>query len=151
MNTSFLNDRFTIGLITGLIGAIPITVFNLSMNYYFQTLRYLDFAAIFIYGHTSKTVFETLFAFAIAYLFLAFLGAIFAYIITGLTSKNLLIKGWVYGVFIWFSTYALTLLFRVPQLLDISLTSAISNFIGASIWGLSMAYSLLWLNKKVNI
>ena len=104
MNISFLNDRFTIGLIAGLIGALPITVYNLSMHHFIQTFRFLDFAAIFIYGHTPKTLLETAFAFSIAYLFLAFLGGVFAYIITGITSRNLLIKGWVFGLLIWFST-----------------------------------------------
>lgn len=99
----------------------------------------------------QKHFLKGIFAFSIAYMFIAFLGGVFAYIITSITTRNLLIRGWFFGVLIWFSTYSLTKLFRVPQLLDISLASAFSNFVGATIWGLIMAYSLIWLNKKVNM
>jgi len=49
---------------------------------------------------------------------------------------------------IWFLTYAITALYKVPELQRIPLNNAISNFIGATGWGLALGFAFNWLDDK---
>lgn len=149
MKLHFLEDRFTRGIIASLFGAIIITAPNLVLGHYLGIMRYLDFASILIYGHKPQSGLEAVFGFVVAYLFLATLGGIFAYVITGITSMNLLLKGGLFGALIWFVSYTITLLFKVPELADIPLKSAFFNLVSGIVWGISMAYALLWLDRRI--
>jgi len=146
---SAITDRFTRGFIAGLIASIPVTIVNLVSHYLFQTISYAHFAAIMIFGHTFESTLELLFAIGCVIFFEAGLGGIFAYLITGLTSKNLLFKGWIFGLAVWFISYVITLLFKVPGLAVLPLKSSCSNLISSSIYGLVLAYILMKLNRRL--
>lgn len=66
-----------------------------------------------------------------------------------ITIENHLFKSWVFGVSIWFITYAITLLFGVPELAFIPLETTISNFIGASLWGILSSFVLKWMEARL--
>lgn len=145
-----MDDRFTRGLAAGFIGWMPTVIFNLiSFHLNFSKLRFLDFAAVFIYGHKPHGTLETMFASLAVMAFMSVLGIFFAFLIKDIGSAHLWLKGWIYGNTIWFSIYAITLLFKVTEIETISLPSAFSNFLASSIWGVTMAYALIWLDKKV--
>ena len=145
-----MNDRFTRGLMAGLIAWIPTGIFNyLAFHFKFSTLVYSDFAAVFMYGRKSLNLSEALFSLVATAGFIATLGAIFAYLVKGITSKYLWLKGLLYGEALWFIIYAITVLFKVPQIEKIPFKTALSNSIGSLIWGLLLAYSLSWLNQRI--
>lgn len=76
---------------------------------------------------------------------------IFVFLVQKLfSSDNLLLKGWFYSVIWWFIIYAISHLYKVPELTYVPLKSSFSNFIGASLWGLVMAYVLKWQDDRVN-
>lgn len=147
---SLLNDRFTRGFVAGLIAGVVLFPINMLSKILFNTLSYADFASILIYGHKSKNLLELVFAIGGVFFFEGILGGIFAHLITGITGRNLLFKGWVFSCLVWLGSYAVTLLFKVPGLLDIPFKTALSNFIGATIWGLFLTYALVKLDTRFN-
>lgn len=112
-------------------------------------LMYKDFMGVVIYGRLPIGTGENLFAYFAIIGFLGFLGSVFAYVILGIGIKNYLLKGMIFGLSLWFSFYSITMLYKVPQLRLIPLGTAIGNFIGASTYGLCMAFAFRWLDKKV--
>lgn len=146
---SLLNDRFTRGFIAGLIGCVPNIIFNHSVYYLkLSKLRYLDFASVFVYGHKPNGTLETLFAFIVALFFTSALGIVFVHLIPFFSNRNIVFKGMLFSAGTWFLLYAATILFSVPELEHTDLLTAVCNLIGAIIWGLALAYSLLWIDRK---
>ena len=145
-----LKDRLTRGLLAGFIAGIITKVYDL-LTFYFgiSTLRWFDFAGVMIYGKKPVTLEEQVFATLGVWSFHALLGIIFIFLIQRLISSgNLLLKGWFYGVMVWFLIYAISHLYKVSALASIPLMTSLSNFIGASIWGLLMALAVKWLDNK---
>lgn len=139
-----IKDRFTRGLTGGFLAGVLMNILNYLSFYVlnFTEIRYLDWAAVLIYGHKPFNLLETLFAQAGQLFFASIMGVLFAYLLAGATSANHLLKGWVFGLTVWFSTHALTILYRVPELSRIGLDSASSTFISASLYGLALAWYL---------
>ncbi|ATW24420.1 hypothetical protein [Candidatus Formimonas warabiya] len=146
---SLFNDRLTRGFVAGLIGCIPLFIFN-NAAYYLKIsqLRYLDFAAVIIYGHRVTNTMEVLFAFFATLFFASALGVVFACLIPAVTHRNILFKGFLFSGGVWFFCYALTVLFKIPEVSHVNVFTAFCNFIGAVIWGLSLAYALQWIDRK---
>lgn len=143
-----LNDRFTRGFIAGGITGIPIIIYNLLSQYFFETIAYYDFAGTLIYGHRPIMLQERILAFGGVIFFVALLGSVFAMLIPNLQSKNIILKGWVFGCTVWFFSYSVTVLFQIPGLSEIDFKSALSNFLGASLWGVLLAYTISILDKR---
>lgn len=147
---SVFDDRFTRGFAAGLVAGLTILPLNFLSKMFFGALAYADFAGILIYGHKPHSLSEVLLACFGVIFFEALLGGIFAHLIIGVTSKNLYLKGWAFSCFIWFGSYAITLLYKVPEIMNISFISAFSNFISATIWGLVLANVIVRLNTRYN-
>lgn len=139
-----ITDRFTRGLLAGIIAGFITKAYDILAYYLnFSTFRWLDVAGIIIYGRKPLSTVEAIFATLSTWFFHALLGVIFVYLIQRLfSSDNLFLKGWFYGVACWFLIYALIILFKVPEISIIPLKTSVSNFIGASIWGLVLAAAL---------
>ncbi|PKM80533.1 MAG: hypothetical protein CVU89_13355 [Firmicutes bacterium HGW-Firmicutes-14] len=149
----FIKDRLTRGLLAGLSAGIVTKIYDLlAFHYGISTLRWLDFAGIMIYGRKPVALGEQVFATFGTWFFHALLGIIFVFLIQRVfSSDNLLLKGWFYSISWWFIIYAVFQLFKVPELASIPLKTALSSFVGASIWGLLLALALHWLDRKSNI
>ncbi|MGE5550948.1 MAG: DUF6789 family protein [Bacteroidota bacterium] len=145
-----IDDRFTKGMIAGTVAGLVLAAENLSSYYlfHFTKRRALDFASILIYGHTPHGLWESLFAELAVFVFTAVLGIIFAFLVPGITSKNYLLKGWMFSVFLWFSIYVIGTLYKTPIISKIDLPTAASNFISTSIFGVVLAYVLRLLDKR---
>jgi mannose/fructose/N-acetylgalactosamine-specific phosphotransferase system component IIC len=76
-------------------------------------------------------------------IFCGFLGVCFIYFITLVSSRNIYFKGWFFSVFSWFMLYALFTLFKVPRLEKAPWQTPTSNLIGASIFGITLAWIIL--------
>lgn len=145
-----MDDRLTMGFIAGLVGGIFMNIINLLVYAFgISELRYLDWAAITIYGTRPVDLGETVFALGVQILFVGILGVIFAYLILLVTSKNYLLRGWLFGSSVWFSLYGITLLFDVEQTIPLRLGTAATDFVGASAYGLVLAVTLRWLDQRV--
>ena len=60
----------------------------------------------------------------------------------------LLVKAIHFGLGIWFFSYALTLLFKVPEFTRISLASALTNLLASAAYGLVLGLVLRYLLRK---
>lgn len=147
-------DRFYRGLLSGLAGGIVMNIWS-SFSYYilrFSTRRFLDWSAVILYGHLPKDWFEAAYAFLLQLLWVGMLGVIFAFVIRDLsTSQGLLIKGGFFGVLSGFIIYAMPTFFGVQFLEFTPLRTVVSNHIGGLLWGLTMAYSLNFLDSKYKL
>ncbi len=145
-----LKDRFTRGSIAGFIGGISTTLLGaLFFLIKFGTLRFADFAAVLVYGRKAHGLLELLFAIIIQWGFSAAAGIIFVFLLKVTGTKNLIYKGWFFGVGIWFFAYITTELFKIPELGMVSFTSAVSNFLVSSFYGIVMTGVLLYMEKKL--
>lgn len=150
MNMSFLNDRLTRGFFAAMIASVPTIIINFTAYYTIHTSRFSEFASIMIFGHTSKNLLNIIFSMIAVYIFLGILGGFFAYLIKWSTSRNLIFKGFLYGGSLWFFIYSITKLFKTPEIFQIPLKTAFVNFLAATIWGITMAYALRWLDSKTS-
>ncbi|ACB85988.1 hypothetical protein [Natranaerobius thermophilus] len=147
-----LKDRLIRGFIAGVIASIFANIPGYILYSLGTTsMRFVDWAALFIYGTHAQNFLEMIVAQVGQIIFSGILGIIFAYLIPYITSIGNLFKGWLYGVGSWFFIYAFTILFDLEQTYPIRFGTAFSNFIGASIYGLILAAVLKWLDNKVSI
>lgn len=140
-------DRFLRGLIAGVIGGIAMNFFSFMSGIFgFTDLRMVDWASIIIYGHTPPfNQGEIIFGTMSHLIFTGFLGVVFSYLVTVIRSKNIIIKGWIYSSVIWFFIYAVTTFFRVEGTVPIALSTAISNAVSSSIYGITLGYFTKYL------
>lgn len=144
-----ISDRFTKGFLAGIIGGVTTTILGyLFFLLKFGSMRFADFAAIMIYGRKAKEFLELLFATLIHWGFSGAGGALFVNLIKIIATKNLIFKGWFFGVSIWFFVYIVTELFEIPEMKTISLSSSVSNFLASSLYGIVMAKAYLYLEQK---
>lgn len=151
--TSFIQDRYTQGLIAGTIGWVPEIIFTWIMfGLHLGKFRYSDIAGVLAWGFRPKGLLEELFAEFIMFALLSTLGGIFAMLVKVISSRNLRIKGAIYGGAAWFIIYTIINLFKVKGIFGkVDFSTAVFNMAGAIIWGLVMAWTLLLLNKKYGI
>lgn len=146
-----LEDRFLRGFLAGVIASLIQNTVNLFsyhvLNY--AKKRYLDFASEMLLGRMPETLFEAIFAQISQILFSGFLGVLFAYLLVSINTKNYLFKGWLYAIILWFFIYASGIAFKIPSLHKVAIQTAVSNFIGTTIYGLVLAETLHRLDKKL--
>ncbi len=144
-----MNDRFTSGFVAGVVGGFIAYLNNFIFIHFFKfgSLRYSDFSSILIFGHRSASIEEGLLS-SLAFLgFSGSLGVIFSYLIPRISERFYWYKALIYGFGIWFCIYAVTSLFKVPSLTDISFPSALTNSISSALYGLITAWAFRRLTK----
>lgn len=143
-----MKDRFVNGLLTGAIAGIVLNILNLAAYYlHWSSIRYLDWAGILIFGRKPVLLSEEIFAQLVQLAFSAFIGVLFAYLYLKFTSKYYLIKGVFLGLIIWFFIYAAGIALKLPYLSVIPFKTALSNCLGAIVYGLVAAETLRRLDK----
>lgn len=143
-----MNDRISAGFLSGVVAGIAMNIVDwLGFVAGFYQERLLDWAAIVILGQLPQTIVATVFAQLGQLFFAGFLGIIFAASLLKLTSGNYLLKGWLYGVLVWFAIYAVSSAMRLPTLATHSVAAAISHFLSASLYGLVLARMLKRLER----
>ncbi|HBG16921.1 MAG TPA: hypothetical protein DDW93_09095 [Firmicutes bacterium] len=145
-----MKDKYTSGLLAGLAGGIAATPVNLLLIYLFKigSLRFVDFAGTFVFGHFPRGFWEFVVTYLVYLGFSATLGVVFTYLTSFAPNPRFLIKGIHFGAGIWFFSYAITLLFKIPRLKTVSLGSAVTNFLASMTYGLVVALTLQWLLKQ---
>ncbi len=144
-------DRFFRGLVAGITGGVAMNLWSaFAVNILkLKIIRFIDWAAVILYGDLPRTHIEGFYAMLIQLLWVGLLGIFFAYLIRFSTSRGYLIKGAYYGIITGLVIYAVPTLLQVPYLSKHSLSTVLSNHVGGLIWGLIMAQTLRWLDKKV--
>jgi uncharacterized membrane protein YagU involved in acid resistance len=149
MEVTKLNmDRFFRGFIAGISGGLAMNVWSFFSYYVlnFTDKRFLDWTSVILYGHLPNSVLEAVYALLIQILWVGLLGILFAYLVPVITSRGYLLKGAIYGLLMGFIIYAVTTVYKVPNLTTFNLATVFSNHIGGLIWGLTMAYVLYRLD-----
>ncbi len=145
-----MDDRFTRGFISGVIAGILPLIFNFTaFTLNFTTVRWAGFAGIFLFGHKPHSLGEEIFAVIAVFFFLGLLGIIFSLLIPFLSRENLLLKSSVFGLTVWFASFAITFLFQLPDLEDLPLLTVITNFISAILWGLTLGVTFDRLTNRI--
>ncbi|MDW7651505.1 MAG: DUF6789 family protein [Bacillota bacterium] len=143
-------DRMFRGFLAGVAGGIAMNIFSLFT--YLLNLTELPFwqwAAIMVLGRDqiSGTA-ENILGIVTHLIFTGFMGILFSFLVPHLKSRGIVIKGWFFAVGAWFSIYALTLLFKVKGTVPILLKTAVSNFVGATIYGIVLGWMITKLYIK---
>lgn len=142
-------DRFAGGFIAGVFGGIVMNVFNLSVYILgISEFRYLDWAAVTIYGTRPTSFAEVVFALIAQLGAVGVLGIAFAYLITKITSRNVILRGLVFGSAVWFLLYAITLIYNVEQTIPLRVNTALPDLIGGMIYGITVALTLRWMDRE---
>lgn len=143
-----MKDRVVTGFISGLVAGVAMNIID-WIGYFLELYdeRLLDWSAVVTYGRMPNNIEEVIFAQALQIFFSGFLGLLFAYIIPILRSGNYLLKGWVYGVVVNQSLYALAIAFKLPDLTVHTFYATVSHIISASVYGLVLTYTFKKLIK----
>ncbi len=148
-----MKDRFMNGLVAGIVAgfAQSITSAFLIIILHFGNLAFTDFAGTMIYGRKPTAVNEYLFAMLAHLGYAGSVGIAFSFLLQYMSKEYLWAKGIYFGLGIWFFSYVITLLFKVPGLIRISFESAASNAIGACVYGLTLAWAINKLEHREEI
>ncbi|HBF38701.1 MAG TPA: hypothetical protein DDW50_15460 [Firmicutes bacterium] len=148
----FMQDRFTQGIIAGIIGWFFQAVFTLSLfALKVSKLAFADFGAVLAFNHRAKGVLEFLLAEWIVLVMQAALGGVFAWWMKGIASANILIKGAFFGGFAWFTIFTIATLYKLPKIYPIGSGTAAIILTGSLIYGVMMAWGLLIINRKFGV
>ena len=131
-------DRTFRGAIVGIAGGVLMDVWDLFAHYFlhFGSFRYLDWAAMMIYGEPPENIYETIVSLITQIVWAGFLGIIFSFLILKITSRGYLIKGAFY---------------RVPHLYQTGPNTQLAHVIGAVIYGITTAAVLKWLDSMQRV
>lgn len=145
-----LRDRMVRGMVAGFVAGIAMNIIDLALYYLgISKLRYLDWAAFIIYYTKPVNLVEAIFAQFAQLIFITFLGAVFAYLILFIKSQNILLRGLTFGLATWFLLYAISMLFKMEQTIPLRFGTAFSDFISSAVYGLVLAKTLSYLDKRV--
>ncbi|TGE34506.1 hypothetical protein [Desulfosporosinus sp. Sb-LF] len=138
-----MKDRTLYGFFAGIIAGILEGIGNL-ISYYsnFAQRRLLDEMAIILFGNKPIDSLQTITALTARTIFSGLLGILFAHLMKYLNDEHYLFKGWVYGISLMGVIYSITSIFKMPELAYTHTYTIVSNFLGASIFGLALAESL---------
>lgn len=145
-----MEDRLTRGLIAGIIAGIVMDIYSFAVyDLNLSTLRYPDWSGIVIFNHTPPfQSWELVLATITQIFFTGVMGIVFTYLIPQVTSRNFLLKGWLYGSSIWFAIDIFDTLFKVDGLGQVPFLTAVTNYIGAAIFGLVLAEVIILFTNK---
>lgn len=147
-----LKDRIILG---GISGALGVLIRDL-WSYFAREIGLAKFyvwqrsADLFINGPELQSFLGNMVGFLADAIFGALLGVIFVYFLKGTTHKNILIKGWGFGIAAWLFLFAM-LVGNLPgtqTTMPKDALSSFSAFIGHSIWGIITGLSAKKLLKR---
>lgn len=149
---SIFKDRYIRGLIAGLLAGVAALAWNLFSFYVlnFSTLVWGDFVSAVIFRRQIANAWEYVFSLLMGVIFTGFLGVLFSLLIPVIKSRFLWLKGLIFGIAVWFLIYSLAIMFRIPTLINIPSKTALSNLIGASLWGILLGIFLEIIDDRLH-
>ena len=147
-----IQDRLVAGFLAGVAGGIVMNTYvQIAWFLNVTQVRYLDWAAVLLYGHRPHGVGDAIFAQIVQIVFTGILGILFAYLIPLITSRYYLFRGFIFGLSVWFLIYSFTLLYDLQGIVPLELLTAAVDFFGAGIYGLVVAAFLHLIDKRVGV
>jgi hypothetical protein len=146
-----IDDRFTRGFIGGVIGALAQFIITLPTYYLGITkLRWLDFANVLTHGHEPINGVESIFSELVMIVWSGGLGILFTFLIPYIENRNYRLKGILYGGFVWFAVYAVTVFAKLPILPKINTPTAIVHAAASLLWGFIMVETIKRLEDRID-
>lgn len=147
-----IQDLSIRGFVAGVMGSIVEMVFTLMMYYSgISKYRFMDFAGIITFNHRPDGILEMIIAEASVWIFCGVLAVGFVYLIKAISTRSIIFKGVIYGISSWFLIYGIVTIFRIDGLYPSDFPTSATHLLGGLIYGMSMAYSFIYLTGRVNI
>ncbi|MHB1126747.1 MAG: DUF6789 family protein [Bacillota bacterium] len=145
-----MHVKLTRVIISGFTGGLAMFIPDYSLYLLgINKFRNLDWASIIAFGHTPMTTWESIFGEITNLIWTMLLGVVFVYIASRIiTSSKLYLRGFIYGVAMWFIINALAVMYKLPDLY-LTFGSVITNLISAIVYGLVLATMLRLLDKDL--
>ena len=144
-----IDDRMTRGIITGAVAAVVQNVYIFGAHMAgFTKVDYEDYAEMVFFSKLLPGFFPSFLGLIGHLVWDIFLGIIFAYIIKYSSSRFYVLKGMVFGAFVWWLVKVSCTLFRLPGLSTPSYRQVGVFLIGALLFGVVTAYTLKLLDAK---
>ncbi|MEW6522212.1 MAG: hypothetical protein AB1445_01355 [Bacillota bacterium] len=137
---------FLAGTISGIIGAlVALVLIPLDLT---PQIDFYDFAGILAVGRIPQTLGERAMGVFVDLVVSGVLGVIFAFLLLGIGTKYLLLKGWFYATAIWYAYYPLLLMIMAEEVKVMDVRTSLINAILAGFFGLVMAAAYFWLTPQ---
>lgn len=144
-----MQDRIISGFLAGIVASISMNIIDWAGHLLgFYQERLLNWAAVALYGRLPANTPEIVLAQIGQIIFAGFLAIPFIYLLPKLTSGNYIVKGWIFGLIIWFGVYALSIAFRLPHLEQHAFFAVVSHLISASVYGVVLGMTLSLLDQR---
>lgn len=145
-----MDDRLTKGFISGLIAGLIMDLVHVALYFLdINELTFFDWAGVIVLGHKAEGMSEFILGVGAQIFFAGALGIIFAYLIPTIGSKNIVLKGWIFGLFSWFFLNAIAVLYHVKSLVPRHFPTAAVDVVSVSIYGIILAYVFQRLQVKI--
>lgn len=139
----------TRGIIAGAVAAVAQNVYIFGARMAgFTKVEYEDYAEILFFSKFLPGFFPSFLGLIGHLVWNVFLGIIFAYIIKYSSSKFYVLKGIVFGAFVWWLVKVFCTLFRLPALSNPPYQQVGVFLIGSLLFGVVVAYTLKLLDTK---
>lgn len=112
-------------------------------------LSFFDWSGVVVLGAKPRSPQDFVLAVAAQLFFTGALGIVFAYIVPAFTSKNLLLKGWLFGLLSWFTLNAIAVLYSLHDLTRRNFDTASADAVSVSLYGVVLAYTFNRMNQKI--
>jgi hypothetical protein len=137
-----MKDAYIRGIIAGLIAGtlkdIPDVILDLTFKV--KALMCLDYAGYIGFNRIPHTFMEYLFAYGLEVVFSAGLGVIFSLLSPKIPSKHYLIKGMMFGGFIWYVLTSMVRMIKITKLMTTDLVTPFLTLLFSIGYGLVVAY-----------
>jgi hypothetical protein len=151
---NFSKDRIIQGFIAGIAGWLPTFIFSTAIYFglHLLKLRFMDFAGLLAFNHKPHGLPESLFSELIVLGQMGVYGILFAFITKVIASPHPILKGGLYGGFMWFITYSLANFFKVKGIHGIvDFNTAFINLTASVIWGITLGGIFLVLDRQYRL
>lgn len=142
-----IQERVLRGFVAGfLAGLVMMVVDQGAVFFKLSTLGYDQWASVFSFGHLPHTIWERVLGQGGHVVFCAFMGLVYALLVQ--SESNSLGKGMIWGLFIWLSSYWISVLFKVDQLYPRTIGTVLADFLTALVFGWSLSKAYRWLEPE---
>lgn len=143
-----IDDAMTKGIIAGIAAAIVQNIYALITRAAgYNVMTYADYARATLFERQYSGSFAQFLGYIGHFTWDILLGVIFVYLVKSTSDKFLVVKGIAYGVVVWYMVKGAPTFFRLPAFLSISPESMFFFFIGSIMFGLTISFTLRYLDK----
>ena len=135
-------DKFYRGFAAGVLAAVPLNLWSLFSFHILQftDLRMHDWAGVIMYGSLPRTALQVVSSLAMQLLWSGFRGIIFLYLFPDTKSQGYLGKALIFSLLLGFAESAIGVLYKTPNLAEVTTGTVLSANIGSVLWGVLLAY-----------